>query len=184
VLHAASAAVGVATANLYPQVTLSGRFGTTATRIGDLFGPGSAVWGFGAGLLQPIFHGGALEAARLAEVAGFDQAAAMYRETVLQAFREVADLLNAREKLAEQLDAQQANAKAQNQRLKLVEARYQAGIANHLEVLDAQRESFAAEQGSAQVRRTALSAAAQLYKALAGEGSHAAGNKARQESGK
>ena len=59
-LHAASAAVGVATANLYPQVTLSGQYGTTAMRIGDLFRPGSAVWGIGAGLLQPIFHGGAL----------------------------------------------------------------------------------------------------------------------------
>ncbi len=105
-LHAASAAVGVATANLYPQVTLSGQYGTAATRVGDLFGPGSAVWGIGAGLLQPIFHGGALRATRRAEVAGFDQAAAQYRETVLQAFREVADVLRALEYDAVTLKAQ------------------------------------------------------------------------------
>ena len=70
-LHAASATVGVATANLYPQITLSARYGTEASRIGDLFRPGAAVWGIGAGLLQPVFRGGALEADRRAAVAGF-----------------------------------------------------------------------------------------------------------------
>jgi len=107
-------------------------------------------------------------------------AVAEYERTIQQAFREVADLLNAREKLAEQLAAQQANADAQKQRLRLVEARYEAGIANHLEVLDAQRESFAAQQGALQVRRTLLSAAAQLYKALAGQGSQGARQMASQ----
>ncbi|OGT13690.1 MAG: hypothetical protein A3J49_04750 [Gallionellales bacterium RIFCSPHIGHO2_02_FULL_57_16] len=96
-------------------------------------------------------------------------AVAEYEKTIQQAFREVADLLNARDKIAEQLAAQADYAQVQNQRLHLVEARYQAGIANHLEVLDAQREAFAAEQGATQVRRLSLGVATQLYKALAGE---------------
>ena len=84
-------------------------------------------------------------------------------------FREVADLLSARDKIAEQLAAQQANADAQSHLLRLVEARYQAGIVSHLEVLDAQRAAFAAEQGAIQVRRAWLSAATQLYKVFAGD---------------
>jgi multidrug efflux system outer membrane protein len=96
-------------------------------------------------------------------------AVATYEKTIQQAFREVADLLSAREKIAEQLTAQQANAKAQNRRLYLVEERYKAGISSHLEVLDAQREAYAAEQGLVQVQRTSLTVATQLYKALAGE---------------
>jgi len=78
-------------------------------------------------------------------------------------------LLAARAALNAQLVAQQANTQAQNQRLKLVEARYRAGIANHLELLDAERDAYAAAQGELQVRRAKLAAATQLYKALAGD---------------
>ena len=91
-------------------------------------------------------------------------------------------MLNARDKLSEHLAAQQANAEAQKHRLRLVDARYQAGIANHLEVLDAQRESFSAEQGAAQVRRMWLGASTQLYKALAGEGNDLPGKTAQDAS--
>jgi multidrug efflux system outer membrane protein len=94
-------------------------------------------------------------------------AVADYEKTLQQAFREVADLLNARERLAVQLAAQQANAAAQGRRLKLVDARYSAGIASYLELLDAQREAFAAWQGALQVRRLQLTTSTQLYKALA-----------------
>ena len=72
--------------------------------------------------------------------------------------------------LAGQLQAQQAAEKAQAERLRLAEARYKAGISSYLEVLDAQRESYAAQQGTVQTRRAWLSAAAQLYKALGGGG--------------
>ena len=85
-LHAASAQVGVATANLYPQITLTGSLGSQAPRLQDLFASGSSVWGLGASLTQPIFHGGELTAKRRAARAAYDQAAAQYRETVLQAF--------------------------------------------------------------------------------------------------
>jgi len=183
-LVAANANIGAARAAFLPRITLTGSVGTASRSLSGLFEAGSDAWSFQPAISMPLFDAGRTSAGVDVAEARKVIAVAEYEKIIQQAFREVADLLNAREKLAEQLDAQQANAKAQNQRLKLVEARYQAGIANHLEVLDAQRESFAAEQGSAQVRRTALSAAAQLYKALAGEGSHAAGNKARQESGK
>jgi multidrug efflux system outer membrane protein len=93
-------------------------------------------------------------------------AVADYEKTIQIAFREVADLLAAREHLATQLAAQDENAKSQAARLKLVEARYNAGVSNHLELLDAQREHFAAQQSALAVRRLALSTSSSLYKAL------------------
>ena len=105
-LHAACARVGVATANLYPQITLTGSLGSEATRIQDLFGSGTSVWSLGAGLLQPIFRGGELTAKRRAAIAAYDQAEAQYRETVLQAFQNVADVLRALELDARTLRAQ------------------------------------------------------------------------------
>jgi multidrug efflux system outer membrane protein len=97
-------------------------------------------------------------------------AVADYEKTVQQAFREVADLLVARERLAEQLAAQEEGEKTQAERLKITDARYQAGISSYLEVLDAQRDLFVAQQGVVQTRRMWLTAAAQLYKALGGGG--------------
>jgi len=168
VLHAASAAVGVATANLYPQVTLSGQYGTSATRLGDLFGPGSAVWGFGAGLLQPIFHGGALEASRRAEVAGFDQAAAQYRETVLQAFREVADVLLALEYDAVTLKAQSDAEAAARDTLDIATKQVRYGATSHLALLNAQREYHLARILLVQAQALRFADTAALFQALGG----------------
>jgi len=168
VLHAASAAVGVATANLYPQVTLSGQYGTTATRIGDLFGPGSAVWGFGAGLLQPIFRGGALAATRRAEVAGFDQAAAQYRETVLQAFREVADVLRALEYDAMTLKAQSDAEAAARDTLDIATKQVRFGATSHLSLLDAQRQYHLSRILLVQAQALRFADTAALYQALGG----------------
>ena len=168
-LIAANANIGAARAAFLPRITLTGSIGTASRTLAGLFDACSGAWSFQPALTLPLFDAG--RASANADVAEARKiiAVAEYEKTIQQAFREVADLLNAREKLAEQLAAQQANADAQSQRLKLVEARYQAGIANYLEVLDAQRESFAAQQGTLQVRRIQLSAAAQLYKALAGQ---------------
>ena len=168
VLHAASAAVGMATANLYPQVTLSGQYGTTATRIGDLFGPGSAVWGFGAGLLQPIFRGGALAATRRAEVAGFDQAAAQYRETVLQAFREVADVLRALEYDAMTLKAQSDAEAAARDTLDIATKQVRFGATSHLSLLDAQRQYHLSRILLVQAQALRFADTAALYQALGG----------------
>ena len=167
-LHAASAAVGVATANLYPQVTLSGQYGTTATRIGDLFGPGSAVWGFGAGLLQPIFHGGALEASRRAEVAGFDLAAAQYRETVLQAFRDVADVLWALEFDAMTLKAQSDAEAAARDTLDIAKKQVRLGATSYLSMLNAQRQYHLARILLVQAQASRFADTAALFQALGG----------------
>ncbi len=95
-LHQASAEIGVATANEYPKINLTGSFGDVALQAHSLFA-GPAVWSIGAGLLQPLFHGGELEARRRAAVAGYDQAEAQYRQTVLLAFQNVADALRSLE---------------------------------------------------------------------------------------
>lgn len=166
-LIAANANIGAARAAFLPRVTLTGSVGTASRTMAGLFDAGSGAWSFQPSIVMPLFDAGrnssSLDVAEARKVI----AVADYEKTLQQAFREVADLLNAREQLVAQLAAQDANARAQAQRLKLVEARYKVGIANHLELLDAQRESFAAQQGALQVRRLQLATATQLYKALA-----------------
>lgn len=173
-LIAANANIGAARAAFFPRITLTGSGGTASRTLAGLFDAGSGAWSFQPALIQPLFDAGRTTAnVDIAQVRKVI-AVAEYEKTIQQAFREVADLLYARDKIAEQLAAQAVNAQVQNQRLHLVEARFQAGVANHLEVLDAQREAFAAEQGTTQVRRLLLSVATQLYKSLAGEFSDSA----------
>ncbi len=167
-LHAASATVGVATANLYPQITLSARYGTEAAQIGDLFRPGTAVWGMGAGLLQPIFHGGALEAERRAEVAGFDQAAAQYRETVLQAFRDVADVLRALEYDAMTVKAQGEANDAARDTLEIANKQVRYGATSYLSLLNAQRQYHLAQIFLVQAQAGRFADTAALFQALGG----------------
>lgn len=167
-LHAASATVGVATANLYPQVTLSAQYGTTALQIGDLFRPGTAVWGIGAGLLQPIFRGGALEASRRAEVAGFDQAAARYRETVLQAFRDVADVLRALYYDAMTLKAQAEAEAAARDSLDIAKKQVRLGATGYLSLLNAQRQYHLARILLVQAQALRYADTAALFQALGG----------------
>lgn len=168
-LLAANANIGAARAAFFPRISLTGNAGTASRNLAGLFGAGSAAWSFQPQLTLPLFAGGGDEANLDLAKARKVIAVADYEKTIQQAFREVADLLSAREKLAEQLSAQTVNTQAQQQRMKLVEARYQAGISNYLEVLDAQRDAYAAEQSELQTRRAWLGAATQLYKALAGE---------------
>ncbi len=167
-LIAAHANVGAARAAFLPKITLSLALGTASSSLSGLFGAGSGVWSFVPQLVQPLFDAARTQAnVDLAEARKVI-AVADYEKTLQQAFREVADLLAARDRLAEQLAAQEAAEKAQNERLRLVEARYKAGVSNALEWLDAQRDAYAASQGTVQVRRALLTTAAQLYKALGG----------------
>lgn len=168
-LIAANANIGAARAAFLPRITLTGSLGTASRTLSGLFDAGSDAWSFQPALVLPLFDAGRNAANSDLAEARKVIAVAEYEKALQQAFREVADLLVAREALVTQLAAQQANADAQAQRLKLVEARFAAGVASHLEVLDAQRESFAAQQGALQARRALLAAAAQLYKALAAE---------------
>jgi NodT family efflux transporter outer membrane factor (OMF) lipoprotein len=168
VLHAASATVGVATANLYPQITLSATYGTAAARTGDLFSPGSAAWGIGAGLLQPVFRGGTLQAQRRAAVAGFDLAAAQYRETVLQAFRDVADVLRALEYDAVTLKAQADAEAAAADTLEIAKKQVFFGATSQLSLLNAQRQYFLARILLVRVQSLRFADTAALFQALGG----------------
>jgi len=168
-LIASNANIGAARAAVLPRISLTGAFGTASRQLSGLFGAGSDAWNFQPALTLPLFDAGRNAANGDVAEARRVIAVAEYEKTIQLAFREVADLLAARAALNAQLVAQQANTQAQNQRLKLVEARYRAGIANHLELLDAERDAYAAAQGELQVRRAKLAAATQLYKALAGD---------------
>jgi multidrug efflux system outer membrane protein len=168
-LIAANANIGAARAAFLPNITLTGTVGTASPSLSGLFDANNGAWSFQPAIIQPLFDAGRNSANLDIASARKVIAVAQYEKTIQQAFREVADLLSARDKLAEQLAAQQANAEAQKQLLRLVEARYQAGFDSHLDVLDAERQAYSAEQGEIQVRREWLSASAQLYMALAGE---------------
>lgn len=167
-LIAANANIGAARAAFLPRIGLSLAFGTASRTLSGLFDSGTGAWSFAPSLVQPLFDGGRTQGGVDLADARKLIAVAEYEKTIQQAFREVADLLVARDRLAEQLMAQEAAEKAQNERLRLVDARYRAGVSSYLEVLDAQRDAFATSQGTLQLRRALLVTAAQLYKALGG----------------
>lgn len=167
-LMAANANIGAARAAFLPRISLTAAAGTASRALSGLFESGSRAWSFQPTISLPLFDFGRTSANLDLASARKVIAVAEYEKVIQQAFREVADLLAAREKLAEQLAAQDAFEKTQRQRLVLAEARYNNGIASFLEVLDAQRDEFSAQQGVIQTRRNLLSVAAQLYKALGG----------------
>lgn len=167
-LHAVCAQVGVATANLYPQVTLTGSYGSETNKLHDLFGSGTSVWSLGAGLLQPLFHGGELTAKRRAAVAAYDQATAQYQETVLQAFQNVADVLRALDEDASALKAQEEAEEAAAGTLALTQKRFQLGAVSYLSLLDAQRQYQQTRISLVQAQAARFADTAALFQALGG----------------
>jgi NodT family efflux transporter outer membrane factor (OMF) lipoprotein len=167
-LHAAGAQVGVATANLYPQVTLNGNMGSQATRAQDLFTPGTFIWSLGAGLTQPLFHGGELTAKRRAAIAAFDQASAQYRETVLLGFQNVADVLQALESDAAALKAQAEAERSARDSLELTQRQFTLGAVSYLSLLNAERQHQQALLSLVQARAARFADSAALFQALGG----------------
>lgn len=167
-LHSASAQIGVATANMLPQITLTGSYGSTAVPPGNLFSGGTGVWSVAAGLAQPIFHGGELLHQKRAAVAAFDKAAAQYRSTVLTAFQSVADTLRALESDANALNAQLVADRSAEDSLNLARQQFRAGGISYLSLLDAERTFQQARINlvTAQANRYADTAA--LFQALGG----------------
>ncbi|NLO79984.1 MAG: efflux transporter outer membrane subunit [Xanthomonadaceae bacterium] len=167
-LISANANIGAARAAFFPRITLTGTVGTASTELSDLFGSGSGLWSFMPQITVPIFNSGRNRAAlALAEVRRH-QAVADYERTIQQAFREVADALVARASLERQLAAQERLLAAQRERLRLAQQRYESGVADYLEVLDAQRELFAAEQALVETRQLRLQNAIDFYRAAGG----------------
>lgn len=137
-LHEASAKIGVATANMFPQITLTANAGWTSITIGTLFQGTSSIWQYGGQLLQPIFQGGMLLSERRAAIAAYQQAAAQYRQTVLQAFQSVADALKALEFDARALRAETNAENAAYADLQLTREQFKLGAVNYLFLLNAQ----------------------------------------------
>jgi NodT family efflux transporter outer membrane factor (OMF) lipoprotein len=167
-LHAASAQVGVATAHLYPQITLSGSYGSETAKLRNLFDGNTMIWNLGAGLLQPVFHGGQLTAKRRAAIAAYDRAAAQYRESVLQGFRNVADVLLALEADARALGAQAEAEAAARDTLDLTQKQFEAGAVNYLSLLNAERQYQQAKISLVQAQAARFADSAALFQALGG----------------
>jgi NodT family efflux transporter outer membrane factor (OMF) lipoprotein len=167
-LHAASAQVGVATANLYPQITLTGSYGSEAGRLHNLFGNGTSIWGLGASLLQPIFRGGELTAKRRAAIAAYDQATANYQETILLAFQNVADVLRSLDLDAMALKAQADAETAAREALELTQKQFSLGAVSYLSLLDAERRYQQAKIALVQAQAARYADTAALFQALGG----------------
>ncbi|MGH8729986.1 MAG: efflux transporter outer membrane subunit [Burkholderiales bacterium] len=167
-LIAENANIGAARAAFFPTITLTGGFGRASEDLRGLTDGGARAWNFLPQITLPIFDGGRRQSNLDLAEARKMRTIAEYERAIQLAFREVADSLASRQKLAEQLVALQENEQTQTERLRLAQMRYDAGVSNYLEVLDAQRELFTTQQNVVQVRRAQLANAVQLYKALGG----------------
>jgi NodT family efflux transporter outer membrane factor (OMF) lipoprotein len=164
-LHAASASVGIATANLYPNLTLDGSIGREGLLGG---GPSETAWNVLGGLTAPIFHGGTLSAERRAAVQDYQAAFGAYRETVLEAFGQVADVLQALTNDREALSTQQRALESARASLDLTRQGYQGGNAGYVQVLDAQRLHQEAQLGTVQAETQSYVDAVKLLLAAGG----------------
>ena len=163
-LHQASANVGVATAALYPQITLSGSAGL----LGTSFTSGGDIWNFGAALAQPIFNGGALRAEKRKAVAAYEEAGANYQQVVLLAFEQVADSLRAIDHDAQTLQARTEAAGQAELTFHTASQRYDAGGISQLAVLDAQRQYLQTALDRVNSAASRYSDSAALFQALGG----------------
>jgi len=167
-LHEASAAIGVATANQLPQITISGDIGTISTQIGDLFSPGGGIWSIAGGLTQPIFHGGQLLHKKRAAVAAYAQATAQYRGTVLTAFRNVADSLRALGADADGLKAQLAAEQAARKSYEISQKQLKLGGINYPTLLQSELSYQQSRTALAQAQAARYSDTVALFQALGG----------------
>jgi NodT family efflux transporter outer membrane factor (OMF) lipoprotein len=167
-LMAANANIGAARAAFFPRITLTGTAGSVSTELSGLFKPGSFGWTFAPQIVLPIFDAGRNRANLEIAQAAQSIAVAQYEKAVQTAFREVADALAGRRTWGEQLRAQQTQAEAEAERARLTDLRYRNGAASYLEVLDAQRSLFAAQQAALQTQLARLQNQLALYKVLGG----------------
>jgi multidrug efflux system outer membrane protein len=167
-LVAANAEIGVARAQLFPQISLTGSGGLESIGLGNLFTASNRTWTYTAGLTQPIFNAGALRAnVRLSE-AQQQQYLLTYQQTIQTAFREVSDSLFAYRKYREYRVHQEALTAAAKDAANLSEIRYRGGATSYLEVLTNETTYFSAELGLAQARLNERLSLVQLYNALGG----------------
>jgi NodT family efflux transporter outer membrane factor (OMF) lipoprotein len=167
-LHAASAQIGIATAQLYPAITLSAGISDAALIPGRLFSPAGLVWSIAAGLTQPVFDGGMRKAERRAALAAFRASAADYQQTVLQAFGQVADILQALTHDAQLSAAQRRALDTASESVRLQRINYGRGGTGILDLLDAQRQYQQALLGYVRVEAQRYQDTIQLLVAMGG----------------
>ena len=165
-LRIASANVGIAEADRFPKLALSASYGTQASKVGDLFS--ADVWSLGANLTAPLFNAGSLSALLGGAKAAYEQSAADYQLTVLNAFRNVADSLRQIETDAERLNAENEAAIAAAEALKLARLQYELGAASYLTLLTAQQQDIQARTGLIQAQAARLQDTVALFQALGG----------------
>lgn len=168
-VHVASAQVGVATANLYPTLSLNNNlYGWTATTLNSLFNARNLAWTWGGAVSESIFNGGALVATQRAAVANFQQAAAEYRQTVLSAFQNVADTLRAIENDAQELVYQVAAEKASYQALNIITQQFKYGGVSYFDLYIAQLQYHQAHIARVVAEADRYSDTVALFQALGG----------------
>ena len=164
--QAASAQVGIATANLYPHISLTGSLGGASTQLDDLLT--TSFWSLGGGLLQPVFHGGELTAKRQAAVAAYEQAGANYQATMLMSFKDVANALKAIEFDAMALKAQSDAETAAKDALNLSRSQFELGATSYISLLNGETRFQQAHSALVQGRAARLADTAALLQALGG----------------
>jgi NodT family efflux transporter outer membrane factor (OMF) lipoprotein len=167
-LHEATAQVGIATANMLPQITLTASYGQDASALSNLFSPGSNVWSLIGSLTQPIFKGGQLLHQRRAAVAAAQEAAANYKATVITAFQNVSNTLYALQADADALAAETNAERAAADSLGLVQVQYKSGAASYLQVLTAEQSYQTAAIALVKARAQRYADTAALFQALGG----------------
>ncbi|WP_294444514.1 efflux transporter outer membrane subunit [uncultured Sphingomonas sp.] len=167
-LRAAGANIGAARAAFLPNISLTGAYGTTSDTLDGLFSGGSESWTFSPTIRLPLFNAGRLKGNLDVARARQERSVAEYEQTVQQAFRDVADALVRRRQLQLQIDTTQNLLESQRERARLAQLRFDNGRSAYLEVLDAQRDLFEAEQALVQLRRAELASLVALYSSLGG----------------
>lgn len=167
-LIAANANIGAARAAFFPRISLTAGFGTASGDLSGLFQGGS--WGYtvAPSLLAPIFDAGRNRAGLASAQAGREIAVAQYERAIQAAFRDVADALAGRATLGDQVQALARVVEAEAARFRLARLRYEGGVASYLDLLDAQRSLFTAQQSLVQARLQRLQNQVQLYRSLGG----------------
>jgi NodT family efflux transporter outer membrane factor (OMF) lipoprotein len=167
-LHSASAQVGVATAAMLPNITLSADLGSTSTRITQLFTSSTGFWSLGSNLTQPIFQGGTLLHRKRGAQAAMDQAKAQYRSTVIAAFQNVADTLHALQSDADALKVASTSEQAARRSLDLAQRQFDLGYVNYLSLLSAEQAYQQAVINLSQAQANRFADTAALFMALGG----------------
>jgi NodT family efflux transporter outer membrane factor (OMF) lipoprotein len=167
-LHAASAEVGVAIANMLPNITLSAADGTVGTEVGQLFGPGAGFWSIGAGLTQPLFDGGQLLHKSRAAKDLLNQAGAQYQATVIAALQNVADALHAVEADGDSLRTAAAAEAAAQKSFDIAKRQMDAGQIGQLQLLNAQQAALQTRLAVSQAQAARFTDTAALFQALGG----------------